>query len=145
VRIARVPELHLDRGVNTFFQGRMRARKKGFTLIELIIVILVLGILAAIAIAKFVDVKEKAYITSMKTDLRNFALYEQNYLMDSQGSYFAGSGAAQGFVPTTGVTVTATVDPGPPPTWSAIATHTRTAKTCEIVTNGPSVWDIDCP
>jgi prepilin-type N-terminal cleavage/methylation domain-containing protein len=123
----------------------MGARRKGFTLIELIIVILVLGILAAIAIAKFVDVKEKAYITSMKADLRNFALYEQNYLMDSQGSYFAGSGAAQGFVPTIGVTVTATVDPGPPPSWHAIASHGKTAKTCSIVTDGPSIWDIECP
>jgi type IV pilus assembly protein PilA len=123
----------------------MRARKKGFTLIELIIVILVLGILAAIAIAKFVDVKERAYVATMKADLRNFALYEQNYLMDSQGSYFAGNGAAQGFVPTVGVTVNAAVDVGPPPTWSAIATHSRTSKTCGIVTDGPSVWDIDCP
>ena len=86
----------------------MRACRKGFTLIELLIVILVMGVLAAIAIAKFVDIKERAYIASMKADLRNFALYEQNYLMDSQGSYFAGSGAAQGFVPTVGVTVTAT-------------------------------------
>jgi prepilin-type N-terminal cleavage/methylation domain-containing protein len=123
----------------------MGARRKGFTLIELIIVILVLGILAAIAIANFVDVKERAYVATMKADLRNFALYEQNYLMDSQGSYFAGSGAAQGFVPTVGVTVTAAVDVGPPPTWSAIATHSRTSKTCAIVTDGPSVWDIDCP
>ncbi len=123
----------------------MRARRNGFTLIELLVVLVVLGILSAIAIAKFVDIKERAYITSMKADLRNFALYEQNYLMDSQGSYFAGNGAAQGFVPTIGVTITASVDPGPPPSWSAIATHTKTAKTCAIVTNGPSVWDIDCP
>ena len=123
----------------------MRARRNGFTLIELLVVLVVLGILSAIAIAKFVDIKERAYIASMKADLRNLALYEQNYLMDSQGSYFAGNGAAQGFVPTVGVTVTATVDPGPPPSWSAIATHSKTAKTCAIVTNGPSVWDIDCP
>jgi prepilin-type N-terminal cleavage/methylation domain-containing protein len=123
----------------------MGARRKGFTLIELIIVILVLGILAAIAIAKFVDVKERAYVATMKADLRNFALYEQNYLMDSQGSYFSGNGSAQGFVPTVGVTVIATVDPGPPPSWHAIATHTKTARTCQIVTDGPSIWDIDCP
>lgn len=123
----------------------MRSSRKGFTLIELIVVILVLGILSAIAIARFVTVKESAYLASMKADLRNFALYEQNYLMDSQGSYFAGNGAAQGFVPTVGVTVTATVDPGPPPSWRAIATHDKTTRTCTIVTDGPSIWDIDCP
>lgn len=123
----------------------MRVYRKGYTLIELIIVLLVLGILSAIAIAKFVNVKESAYIASMKADLRNFALYEQNYLMDSQGSYFAGDGTAQGFKRTPGVTISATVDPGPPPSWQAIATHDKTDKTCSIVTNGPSIWDIACP
>lgn len=123
----------------------MRAIRKGFTLIELLVVLVVLGILSGIAIAKFVNTKEAAYIASMKADLRNFALYEQNYLIDSQGSYFAGNGAAQGFVPTVGDKITATVDPGPPPSWSAIATHDKTAKTCSIVTSGPSIWDIECP
>lgn len=123
----------------------MRASRKGLTLIELLVVLVVLGILSAIAIARFVSIKEAAYIASMKADLRNFALYEQNYLMDSQGSYFAGNGAAQGFVRTAGVTITATVDPGPPPSWHAIATHDKTAKTCSIVTDGPSIWDIGCP
>ena len=106
---------------------------------------MVLGILSGIAIAKFVSTKELAYIVSMKSDLRNFAIYEQNYLIDSQGSYFAGNGSAQGFVPTVGVTITATFDPGPPPSWHAIATHDKSAKTCLITTFGPSAWDIDCP
>jgi len=123
----------------------MRAYRKGFTLIELLVVLVVLGILCGIAIARFVSTKEAAYITSMKADLRNFALYEQNFLLDSQGSYFAGSGAPQGFAPTLGVTVTATVDPGPPPSWHAIASHDKTNKTCSIVTDGASAWDIDCP
>jgi prepilin-type N-terminal cleavage/methylation domain-containing protein len=123
----------------------VRACRKGFTLIELLVVLVVLGILSGLAIARFVSIKEAAYMASMKADLRNFALYEQNYLMDSQGSYFAGSGAAQGFAPTVGVTVTATADPGPPPSWHAIATHDKTSKTCSIVTTGPSIWDIDCP
>jgi prepilin-type N-terminal cleavage/methylation domain-containing protein len=122
----------------------MRVRK-GFTLIELMVVLVVLGILSGIAIAKFVNTKDLAYIASMKADLRNFALYEQNYLIDSQGAYFAGTGAAQGFVPTPGVTVTATFDPGPPPSWHAIATHDKSAATCSITTTGVSAWDIDCP
>jgi prepilin-type N-terminal cleavage/methylation domain-containing protein len=123
----------------------MRAYRKGFTLIEVLVVLVVLGILSGIAIARFVTTKEAAYEASMKADLRNFALYEQNYLIDSQGSYFAGNGAAQGFVPTVGVTVSATADPGPPPSWQAIASHNKTSKTCSIVTSGVSAWDIDCP
>lgn len=123
----------------------MRAYKKGFTLLELIVVILVLGILSAIAISRFVGLKESAYIASMKADLRNFALYEQNYMMDTGGSYFSGNGAAQGFKQTPGVTIAAVADPGPPPSWSATATHDKTPKTCQIVTNGPAIWDISCP
>ena len=123
----------------------MTAIKKGFTLIEVLVVLVVLGILSGIAIARFVNTKEAAYVASMKADLRNFALYEQNYVMDSQGSYFAGSGGGQGFVPTPGVTITATTDMGPPPSWHAVATHDKTAKTCSITTTGASIWEITCP
>jgi prepilin-type N-terminal cleavage/methylation domain-containing protein len=123
----------------------MRATTKGFTLIEVLVVLVVLGVLSGIAIARFENTKDAAYVASMKADLRNFALYEQNYLMDSQGSYFSGSGSPQGFVPTVGVTVAATADPGPPPSWHAIASHSKTAKTCSITTTGPSIWEIDCP
>ncbi|MFN2636114.1 MAG: type IV pilin protein [Gemmatimonadaceae bacterium] len=122
----------------------MRAKRKGFTLIELLVVLVVLGILSGIAIAKFASTKEAAYIASMKADLRNFALYEQNYLIENQG-YFSGNGAAQGFKPTIGVTVTATATSGPPPTWSAVAVHDKTPATCKIVTDGPAIWDISCP
>ena len=123
----------------------MRATRKGVTLIELLVVMVLLGILSGIAMARFATTKDLVYVVSMKSDLRNFAIYEQNYLIDSQGSYFAGNGSAQGFVPTVGVTISATIDPGPPSSWHAIATHNKSAKTCSITTTGASAWDIDCP
>jgi type IV pilus assembly protein PilA len=49
----------------------MPRTRKGFTLIEVLIVVVIIGILAAIAIPKFAETKEKAYITAMKSDLKN--------------------------------------------------------------------------
>src|SRR6266571_1591730 len=57
--------------------------RKGFTLIELLIVVVIIGILAAIAIPKFANTKEKAYIASMKSDLRNMVTAEEAYFADS--------------------------------------------------------------
>jgi prepilin-type N-terminal cleavage/methylation domain-containing protein len=57
--------------------------RKGFTLIELLIVVVIIGILAMIAIPKFANTKEKAYIASMKSDLRNLVTAEEAYFADS--------------------------------------------------------------
>jgi type IV pilus assembly protein PilA len=61
----------------------MRNMRKGFTLIELLIVVVIIGILAAIAIPKFANTKQKAYITAMKSDLRNLVTAEEAYFADS--------------------------------------------------------------
>ena len=118
----------------------MVRNKKGFTLIELLIVVVIIGILAAIAIPKFANTKEKAYLATMKADLRNLATYEESYAADSAGAYFSGTATSgspvQGFNPSQNVTVVATAVTGPPAGWSAVATHSLTAKTCSSSING---------
>ena len=58
------------------------SNRKGFTLIELLIVVVIIGILAAIAIPKFANTKDKAKIASMKTDLRNFVSAQEGHFAD---------------------------------------------------------------
>ena len=55
---------------------------KGFTLIELLIVVVIIGILAAIAIPKFAATKDRAKLASLKTDLRNYMTAEEAYFSD---------------------------------------------------------------
>ena len=112
----------------------MVGNKKGFTLIELLIVMVLIGIICAITIPRFANSKEKTYLTAMKSDLRNLATYQESSAADSLGAYFSGDGFAFGFRPSQSVTVNATAVSGPPPTWSATATHTRISKVCN--TNG---------
>jgi prepilin-type N-terminal cleavage/methylation domain-containing protein len=121
----------------------MRSSRKAFTVIELLVVTVIIGILAAIAIAKFAGAKEGAYVAAMESDLRNFAIYEQNYAADHNSAYFSGNGVAEGFRATPDVTVLATAVVGPPAAWSAIATHAKSATTCSIGTG--TGGGVTCP
>src|SRR5207302_11238982 len=68
-------------GYNT--GGMQHMNREGFTLIELLIVVVIIGILAAIAIPKFANTKGKVYIASMKSDLRNLVTAEDAFFADS--------------------------------------------------------------
>lgn len=56
--------------------------RRGFTLIELLIVVVIIGILAAIAIPKFAATKGKAYFAGMQSDLHNLTTAEESYFYD---------------------------------------------------------------
>jgi type II secretion system protein G len=94
-------------------------RRSGFTLIELLIVVVIIGILAAIAIPKFGNTKGKAYAASMRSDLRNLAVSQESYFYDN--STYSTSLAALNVTPSNGVTLTITVVPGQG--WNAQAEH----------------------
>lgn len=93
---------------------------KGFTLIELLIVVVIIGILAAIAIPKFSATREKAYYSTLKSDLKNLATQQEIYY--AGGSYtYTTSTTNLNFSPSSGVNlgaITATTSG-----WSATATH----------------------
>ena len=54
-------------------------KQRGFTLIELLIVVVIIGILASIAIPKFSATREKAFFSTMKSDLKNLATQQEIY------------------------------------------------------------------
>jgi len=101
---------------------------KGFTLIELLIVVVIIGILAAIAIPKFANTKEKAYIASMKSDLRNLITAQEAYFAD-QVTY-ASSTTNLNYSVSAGNTVTIGTATGTG--WTATSTNNATTKTCGI-------------
>lgn len=104
-----------------------RSRSAGFTLIELLIVVVIIGILAAIAIPKFTNTKAKAYVSAMKTDLRNLATAEEAYLYSHD--VYTTDLSAMDFRPSSKVVITVTQATAAG--WSAKATH-------------PLAWPMTC-
>ena len=85
-----------------------RSMKKGFTLIELLIVVVILGILAAVAIPKFSNTKQRASRSAGIADMRNLATAQEGFFADSNryaaiGDTGTGTGKMN-FTPSTGST-----------------------------------------
>ena len=59
------------------------SNQRGFTLIELLIVVVIIGILASIAIPRYTQMKDRAYYSAVKADLRNLATQEEIYYADN--------------------------------------------------------------
>lgn len=103
-------------------------RPDGFTLIEMLIVVVVIGILAAIAIPKFSGSKEKAILATMKADLRNLLTAEEAYFTDNQA--YTATLPANIFDVSAGVTgPNITVTGRDIQAWVG---HTSTTKSCAI-------------
>jgi type IV pilus assembly protein PilA len=102
----------------------MVRNKKGFTLIELLIVVVIIGILAAIAIPKFAGTKSKAYAAAMKSDLKNLVTAQESYYSDFASYGVVGAlETANVWNATTGVNAVVTLNANAALGYTVAATH----------------------
>jgi prepilin-type N-terminal cleavage/methylation domain-containing protein len=119
----------------------MAENRKGFTLIEIVIVCVVLGTLAAVAVPRFAGSKDRAYVAAMKADLNTIAIYEEQFAADNHGQYFSGTATPDaplnGFTPSKDVTVTLTafnILGSQLADWTAVVKHSQSSESCEMRT-----------
>jgi prepilin-type N-terminal cleavage/methylation domain-containing protein len=94
--------------------------REGFTLLELVAVVVIIGLLAAVAIPKYFKSRDRAYFTTLRSDLRNLATAEELYY-SAQKAYTGTTADLGEFQPSKGVTFTFSA--ATPTGYAVVAAH----------------------
>lgn len=110
-------------------------RRPGFTLIEILMVVVILGILTAIAMPKLGKTRERGYFKAVMSDLRNLQTQQEIYYSVPQYQIYANDAVElvnYKNSPGVEVTITEAGNTG----WAATATHTglNTTQICAVYT-----------
>jgi prepilin-type N-terminal cleavage/methylation domain-containing protein len=106
-------------------RSRLRA---GFSLIELLAVVLLISALAAVAILKSGNMKDKGFKAAMLSDLHHLSTSQETYFHDA--STYSTNLAVLKYVPSPGVAIT--IPSADNKGWSAKATHSSTSQRCAV-------------
>ncbi|MBI4420884.1 MAG: prepilin-type N-terminal cleavage/methylation domain-containing protein [Gemmatimonadetes bacterium] len=105
--------------------------RRGFTLIELMLAVVIVGLLATVALPQLSNARERTYTSVLKSDLRNFVAAEESYFYDfSVYTSDPASVVPRGFEGSDDVSLV--VHEATASGWSATASHTRTTVQCFI-------------
>ena len=70
-------------------QAELKKNEKGFTLVELLVVVLIIGILAAIAIPFFLNQRQSAWEGQVTSDLKNAVTAAETFASSNNGKFIA--------------------------------------------------------